>query len=319
MNGLNENMVLDVCLCVSVRVFSHLSTIYCPIGREKRRKRRKSMCAHARTLARRKIHNDVKHLKAINRMYYSNLMFSLILAHTHFGPRCFIYKSIDARTWSKTIRLPHSCVPFIDYVLSVSLTLFAYSTNTTSIWNRQYSSIRLILIMSNQWFNRNSLFTFHCDFFGVVVLFLLAEWTISANIHTSIRAATKYISAFEITLSSYPMCFHFVESVHVYILRLCLCVFSSHLISSPCRAWFGCSRTLYFDCLCIHTYCIKSTIGIEMRWCQKLMFFSRKSWWTDFGFCNPSINFTELDLNFSLFSSLCACIADIECAIQTQR
>lgn len=98
MNGLNENMVLDAC----ERVFSHLSTIYCPIERDEKDEKDENRWArtHARTHARRKIHNDVKHLKAINRMYYSNLMFSLIRAHahTHFGPRYFIYRSIDART-----------------------------------------------------------------------------------------------------------------------------------------------------------------------------------------------------------------------------
>lgn len=44
MNGLNENMVLDAC----ERVFSHLSTIYCPIERDEKDENR-WVRTHART------------------------------------------------------------------------------------------------------------------------------------------------------------------------------------------------------------------------------------------------------------------------------
>lgn len=104
-----------------------------------------------------------------------------------------------------------------------------------------------------------------CAAVVVVALFLLAERAILANLRTLSQAATKYISAFEITLSSYPMCFYLVETVHVYPLHLCL-----RFLSSPFRTVFDLaahvlSMSIVFAY--IRTYCIKSTIGIEMRWC----------------------------------------------------
>ena len=98
--------------CVCMFFFAFYPTFIASL-KMKQRKTRVGVCS------RRKIYDDVKHLKAINRMYYSNLMFSLSLTLTHNGS--FIGASMHAHDL-KLLSLSLSLC--VDYVLSLLVCLF---------------------------------------------------------------------------------------------------------------------------------------------------------------------------------------------------
>lgn len=207
-------MALVVCVCVFFPSIHHLLPHW-----KRNDENDESRCA--RTHARREIHNDVKHLKAINRMYYSNLMFSLIIyarAH-HLWSTLFHFQLVFASLFHL-----HS----IGHVLSVQ----PVSLNATSIQNRQYSIIRRFI-----WFASwaiNDLIEMVCShfiaFFLVLWLLLQAERTILA---TSIHCAKRQ----QHTISSIDFGNHFIfvsnvfsfcwVRVRVYKQQLCLCFLDS--------------------------------------------------------------------------------------------